>query len=46
MLRKIYLVSPDYLNTVTSKNTPPPPPHLLTQRREERNIIAISDYGL
>ena len=26
MLRKMYLVSPDYLNTVTSKNTPPPPP--------------------
>jgi len=25
MLRKMYLVSPDYLNTVTSKNTPPPP---------------------
>jgi len=24
MLRKMYLVSPDYLNTVTSKNTPPP----------------------
>jgi len=29
MLRKMYLVSPDYLNTVTSSNsnTPPPPPH-------------------
>ena len=26
MLCKMYLVSPDYLNTVTSKNTPPPPP--------------------
>ena len=26
MLRKMYLVSPDYLNTVTSKNTPQPPP--------------------
>jgi len=26
MLRKMYLVSPDYLNTVTKKNTPPPPP--------------------
>jgi len=28
MLRKMYLVSPDYLNTVTSNdsNTPPPPP--------------------
>jgi hypothetical protein len=26
MLRKMYLVSSDYLNTVTSKNTPPPPP--------------------
>ena len=26
MLRKMYLVSPDYLNTVTSKNTPPPLP--------------------
>jgi len=26
MLRKMYHVSPDYLNTVTSKNTPPPPP--------------------
>jgi len=26
MLRKMYLVSPDYLNTVTNKNTPPPPP--------------------
>jgi len=26
MLRKMYLVSPDYLNTATSKNTPPPPP--------------------
>ena len=26
MLRKMYLVSPDYLNTVTSKNTPSPPP--------------------
>jgi len=25
MLCKMYLVSPDYLNTVTSKNTPPPP---------------------
>ena len=22
----MYLVSPDYLNTVTNKNTPPPPP--------------------
>ena len=22
----MYLVSPDYLNTVTSKNNPPPPP--------------------
>jgi len=26
MLRKMYLVSPDYLNTVTSKNSPPSPP--------------------
>ena len=26
MLRKMYLVSPDNLNTVTIKNTPPPPP--------------------
>jgi len=26
MLRKMYLLSPDYLNTVTSNNTPPPPP--------------------
>jgi len=26
MLRKMYLVSPDYLNTVTSKNKPPPLP--------------------
>jgi len=26
MLRKMYLVSPNYVNTVTSKNTPPPPP--------------------
>jgi len=26
MLRKMDLVSPEYLNTVTSKNTPPPPP--------------------
>jgi len=26
MLRKMYLVSSDYLNTSTSKNTPPPPP--------------------
>jgi len=26
MLRKMYLVSPDYLNTITSKNTLPPPP--------------------
>ena len=25
MLHKMYLVSPDYLNTVTSKNTPSPP---------------------
>ena len=26
MLRKMYLVSPDYLNTVTRKNISPPPP--------------------
>ena len=26
MLRKMYLVSPDYLNTVTRKKIPPPPP--------------------
>jgi len=26
MLRKMYLVSPYYLNIVTSKNIPPPPP--------------------
>jgi len=26
MIHKMYLVSPDYLNTVTSKNIPPPPP--------------------
>ena len=26
MLRKMYLVSPDYINTVQSKNTPPPQP--------------------
>ena len=26
MLSKMYLVSSDYLNTVTNKNTPPPPP--------------------
>jgi len=25
MLRKMYLVSPDYLNILTSKNTPSPP---------------------
>jgi len=25
MLRKMYLVSPNYLNTVTNKDTPPPP---------------------
>ena len=25
MLHKMYLVSPDYLNTVTIKNTSPPP---------------------
>ena len=41
MLRKMYLVSPDYLNTVTSKNTPPPPPQSASRRR-----LAKNDYGL
>jgi len=46
MLRKMYLVSPDYLNTVTSKNTPPPPPQSPNTEKAGKNIIAVSDYGL
>jgi hypothetical protein len=42
----MYLVSPDYLNTVTSKVTPPPPPQSPNTEKAEKNIIAVSDYGL
>ena len=38
MLRKMYLVSPDYLSTVTSKNriipTPSPPPDMVRKAKK------------
>ena len=46
MLRKMYFVSPDYLKTVTSKNTPPPPPQFPNTEKAGKNIIAVSVYGL
>jgi len=36
MLRKTYLVSPDYLNTVTSKNTTQPPPQSPNTEKAEK----------
>jgi len=42
----MYLVSPDYLNTVTSKNIPPHPPQSPNTEKAGKNIIALSDYGL
>jgi len=37
MLRKMYLVLSDYLNTVTSKNTPPPPPQSPNTEKAGKN---------
>jgi len=42
----MYIVLADYLNTVTSKNTPPPHPKSPNTEKAGKNIIAISDYGL
>jgi len=38
----MYLVSPDYLNTVTSKNTPPPPPQPPnTEKAGEKRLRSV-----
>jgi len=48
MLRKMYLVSSDYLNTVTSKNsnTSPPPDKVRKAPQAKKNILVVNAEGL